>query len=269
MREDDTGIRYYMPVVRRLVILAAVIAAVPVVMWTITGFVRTYMGPVKAPTIQTTMAAPVAAAPDQTATIPAESPPPPASVDPAAPTNAAANAPSGSQNGTGPSMTITSSVGPANKGPVAGPDAAPPAPASAAGTGGKMAMSNPATTTPPPANAATNGIWPAPMAPPMVPMASVAPIADALRASEPIAGPVPLPRKRPHSFAVAQASIPVPRPRPAPTAAAAPAPSTAYTVTPAAAEAPAGSPFDWLRHLFQPSPPAAASGPQEDFSGAH
>jgi hypothetical protein len=58
----------------------------------------------------------------------------------------------------------------------------------------------------------------------------------------------------------------VPRPRPAPTTA---GPNTAYTVTPAAAEAPAGSPFDWLRHLFQPSTPAAASGPQEDLSGAH
>jgi hypothetical protein len=94
----------------------------------------------------------------------------------------------------------------------------------------------------------------------------VAPVADVLPASEPIAGPIPLPRKRPHSFAVAQAGIPTPRPRPAPTAAAT---STAYTVTPVSAEAPASSPFDWLRHLFQPSSSAAASGPQEDLSGAH
>jgi hypothetical protein len=106
----------------------------------------------------------------------------------------------------------------------------------------------------------------------MAPTASaspIAPVADALPPSEPLAGPVPLPRKRPHSFVVAQASIPTPRPRPAPNAS---AQNTAYTVT--AAEAPTSSPFDWLLHLFQPSSsaaasPAAASGPQEDLSGAH
>jgi hypothetical protein len=50
--------------------------------------------------------------------------------------------------------------------------------------------------------------------------------------------------------------------------------NTAYTVTPAAGEVRASSPFDWLLRLFQPSSsaaasPAAASGPQEDLSGAH
>ena len=260
-----------MPVVRRIIILAAVITAMPVVMWTITGFVRTYMGPVKAPTIQTTMAAPVAAAPDQTATIPAESPP------------ATCFGRSGSPNERSRKRAVGKPEWHRPEHDYYVERCVPPTRARSLArtprrrhlrpprcTGGKMAMSNPATTTPPPANAATNGIWPAPIgATDGADGIAVAPIADALRASEPIAGPVPLPRKRPHSFAVAQASIPVPRPRPAPTAAAAPAPSTAYTVTPAAAEAPAGSPFDWLRHLFQPSPPAAASGPQEDFSGAH
>ena len=269
MREDDdTEIRYFMPLVRRLVILAAVIVAVPVVMWTITGFVRTYVGPVRAPIIQTMMAAPAATAPDQTATIPADNPPAP--VDPKAaqlspmpsmpPMNATADAPPGSQIGAGPGATAAASA------PPAGPVTTPPA---AAGPG-KMAMSNP-TTTPPPANPAPNGIWPAPA--PMFPTASatpIAPVADALPQSEPLAGPVPLPRKRPRSFVVAQAGIPVPRAGPAAPAAAA-TPGTAYTVTPVAAEAPAGSssPFAWLVHLFQPSSPAAANGPQEDLSGAH
>ena len=275
MREDHDEIRYYVPVVRRLVILAAVIIAVPVVMWTITGFVRTYMGPVRPPTIQTMLAAPVAPEPDQTATIQAGSAPASASVDPKAtqqppalPMNAAANAPSGSQSSAGTSMAVASSVPVADKGPVA----APPAPVPAAGTTGNVAMSNPATGLPPTNAAAPDGIWPAPpaapMAPPMVPPIAptawatpVAPVADALPQSEPIVGPVPLPRKRPHSFVVAQAGIPMPRPRPAP--------STAYTVTPAADEAPTSSPFGWLLHLFQPSSPAAASGTQEDFSGAH
>jgi len=270
MREDDdTEIRYFMPVVRRLVILAAVITAVPVVMWTITGFVRNYMGPVRAPIIQTMMAAPAATAPDQTATIPADNPPAPvdpkaAQLPPMPQMNAAADSLPGSQIGAGPAATVTANAPPV--GPVVAPPLAPAGP-------GKMAMSNPATT-PPPANTAANGIWPAaPTAPPMAPTASatpVAPVADALPASEPIAGPVPLPRKRPRSFVVAQAGVPVPRPRPAP-AATPSAPATAYTVTPVSAEAPAssGSPFNWLVHLFQPSSPAAASGPQEDLSGAH
>jgi hypothetical protein len=281
MREDDdTEIRYFMPVVRRLVILAAVITAVPVVMWTITGFVRNYMGPVRAPTFQTMMAAPAATAPDQTATIPADNPPAPvdpkaAQLPPMPQMNAAADSLPGSQSGVGPGATVMANAAPA------GPVAAPPLAPAAAGPG-KMAMSNPPTI-PPPANPApsaapfpdrtANGIWPAAPIAPMAPTSSatlIAPGADALPQSEPIVGPVPLPRKRPRSFVVAQAGIPVPRPRPAP-AATPSAPATAYTVTPVSAEAPAssGSPFGWLVHLFQPSSPAAASGPQEDLSGAH
>ena len=38
-------IRLYMPVLQRIIILVAVIIAVPVVLWTITAFVRTYVGP--------------------------------------------------------------------------------------------------------------------------------------------------------------------------------------------------------------------------------
>jgi hypothetical protein len=276
MRDDDDGeIRYFMPVVRRLVILAAVITAVPVVMWTITGFVRAYFGPVRAPTILAMSAAPVAPAPDQTASIPADNPPAPvdsktAQVLPAPAMNAAADVPSGSQNGAGPGTTMTS-------GAPSAPQPTPAPPASAAATTGKMTMSGPAAAAPPAASAA-NSVWPAPppmpaTAPmaPFAPTASaspMAPVADALPASEPLAGPVPLPRKRPHSFVVAQASIPTPRARPAP-AAATPAQATAYAVTPAAAEAPASSPFDWLVKLFQPSSSAAASASQEDLSGPH
>ena len=47
---DDEDIRQYMPVLRRLIILVAVITAIPVVMWTITSVVRTYVGPPKLPT---------------------------------------------------------------------------------------------------------------------------------------------------------------------------------------------------------------------------
>ncbi|MGB6750542.1 MAG: hypothetical protein WBE51_21235, partial [Xanthobacteraceae bacterium] len=53
MREyDDDNIRLYTPVLQRVIILLAVIIAVPVVMWTITTMVRTYVAPPKAPTFQ-------------------------------------------------------------------------------------------------------------------------------------------------------------------------------------------------------------------------
>ncbi len=49
MREDDDEFRHYVPLLRRIIILVAVITAVPVVLWTITAFVRTYVGPPKDP----------------------------------------------------------------------------------------------------------------------------------------------------------------------------------------------------------------------------
>ena len=52
MREYDDDIRLYTPVLQRVIILVAVIIAVPVVLWTITAFVRTYVAPPKAPTFQ-------------------------------------------------------------------------------------------------------------------------------------------------------------------------------------------------------------------------
>src|SRR5579863_9352480 len=53
MREyDDENIRLYTPVLQRVIVLLAVIIAVPVVMWTITTVVRTYFAPPKVPTFQ-------------------------------------------------------------------------------------------------------------------------------------------------------------------------------------------------------------------------
>jgi len=43
---------FYTPVLQRIIILVAVIIAVPVVLWTITSFVRTYVGPPQVPTFQ-------------------------------------------------------------------------------------------------------------------------------------------------------------------------------------------------------------------------
>jgi len=53
MREyDDDNIRLYMPILQRIIILVAIIIAVPVVMWTITFAVRTYVAPPGTPTFQ-------------------------------------------------------------------------------------------------------------------------------------------------------------------------------------------------------------------------
>ena len=261
MREDENHTRHFMPLVRRGIILAAVVAAVPVVMWTITGLVRNYLGQPQASSIQTMSASPVAAAPDQMAAA-TDNPPaaaPEAQVPVAPPVNAASNTPAGS--GAGPAITITSSVAPAANAP-----AAPPAPKPSS----KLAMSNPAAS--PPANLApsaaplplarpSNDIWPAA---PMV-SASTEPAvtasADDLPQAEPIAGPVPLPKKRPRSFITAQSGVPLPRPRPMALAAAAPSGDD----TPSA-------PLDWLYTLFQrpssPAPPPAPE-PQPDRLNVH
>ena len=45
-----TSSGHYVPLLRRIIILVAVITAVPVVLWTITAFVRTYVGPPRIPT---------------------------------------------------------------------------------------------------------------------------------------------------------------------------------------------------------------------------
>src|ERR1700761_5358089 len=71
MREDEDQFRQYMPVLRRLIILVAVITAIPVAMWTITAVVRTYVGPPKLPTFRPMAAAPATVGPNEAAAAPA------------------------------------------------------------------------------------------------------------------------------------------------------------------------------------------------------
>jgi hypothetical protein len=52
MREYDENIRQYTPILQRIIILVAVIIAVPVVLWTITAFVRSYVGPPQIPALR-------------------------------------------------------------------------------------------------------------------------------------------------------------------------------------------------------------------------
>ena len=87
MREydDDSNIQHYAPVLRRIIILVAVITAVPVMLWTITAFMHTYIAQPTIPAprpLVTATAAPVNPAADTaTANPPAPSQPAPAVTD--------------------------------------------------------------------------------------------------------------------------------------------------------------------------------------------
>jgi hypothetical protein len=128
MREyDDYGeyrddhIRLYTPVLQRVIILAAVIIAVPVLMWTVTTFVRSYVARPKVPVLQHV------AAPESPARGPVASPAP--SIPTRSPDQAAAAPPRGD---TGLALSDARTPGPdIKKGPPIAPsgDATATAPA--------------------------------------------------------------------------------------------------------------------------------------------
>jgi hypothetical protein len=266
MREDEDHFRQSMPVLRRLIILVAVITAIPVAMWTITAVVRTYVGAPKLPTFRPMAAAPAAAGPNEAAA---------ASVadgagkagkgnqEPLVEANATASdagggltadnaAPDGNANATpavaapppaAPDTVRTASLPTAN--------ASANAASNPAGDVTQFAAEDqqpPATKWPAPPGAN----WPNPPAA-QQPAAAAAAAPDAQPA---LGNNVPLPRKRPRSFAIAQAhGIPLPRPRP----------DTAGPV--AATEEQQSTPVDWLRNLFgqQGQQPAAAAPAPEEY----
>ena len=62
MHNDDNRLHRFVPLLRRVIILLAVLAATPVVLWMITAFVRAYVGPPKVPAFhQLASTAPMAA----------------------------------------------------------------------------------------------------------------------------------------------------------------------------------------------------------------
>src|SRR4029077_5521685 len=95
MREydDDSNIQHYAPVLRRIIILVAVITAVPVMLWTITAFMHTYIAQPTVPAprpLATATAEPTRPAADTATTNPptlaaAPSQPAPAATDARAP----------------------------------------------------------------------------------------------------------------------------------------------------------------------------------------
>jgi hypothetical protein len=238
MSEDEEDIRQYMPVFRRIIILVAVLTAVPLVMWTITAFVRTYVGPPRLPTFQPAMAA---TAPAGATPVKVERLTKPATTG--APTTIDAQA------------TGTDAGGAAANAPApATPGGAPAAPMAIASANYVMPDSR-ETPVGPPDTAPTMSAQQPPAAADWPPAPSAQPTLASVPADEPaIAGRVPLPRKRPRMVTVAQATIPLPRARPE---AAGP---TAPPTGPA-------TPFDWIHNIFQhnnnATPPADAGAPAD------
>ena len=210
MREyDDNNIQHYAPVLRRIIILVAVITAVPVMLWTITAFMRTY---VAQPTIPAPR--PLAAASDSTDPSAAPVTAGQAIVEARATTTDARSADTDNRSdrlpdsaNAAPSADVKVATIPITQ---PGPAAPAPQPASAA-----VAMQPAAL--PPPAPA--DSVFPNPAAAlaGQLPQQSAAPDAtdDALPPADPITGPVPLPRHRPNVFAFAETgAVPLPRARP-------------------------------------------------------
>jgi hypothetical protein len=268
MREYEDNIRLYTPVLQRVIILLAVIIAVPVVMWTITTVIHTYVAPPKVPTFQRmTVVEPQPGAPTGTQDAaqgsasptpqPAPAPPPPA--PPVAQVADAGTAPA--SDARTPLLEIKRPLT-AAPAPAAPPDAGAPAgaPQAAAPTAPVQPISVAAQPTAPvPAAAPMTAVNAAPAAPadrgfawPNSPTAAPANTAtdsgaspppalttqDAQPSSDadagdlpdvaPLKGPIPLPRQRPGLFAMAQV---IGGPVPLPRARPIDAPSAAPTVT--------------------------------------
>jgi hypothetical protein len=246
MREDDDEFRHYVPLLRRIIILVAVITAVPVVLWTITAFVRTYVGPPKIPTFhQLASTASIntpagTATPDGTAQLQAAMEPKLASQSAAAANDArdlsAASkgsllndrAPEGDANAPAQGAPRTTDT----------PAALPMAPRSA------MAPRGGADVFPPSPLAAPDNATPGSVGAVAAaqPEAAMEPAADGLAASAPLSGPIPLPRHRPRDAGtmrtadIAPSNVPMPRPRP--------------DAAGAAAETTSASPIGFIQNLF-------------------
>jgi len=231
---SEDQFRHYFPLMRRIIILVAVLTAIPVILWTITVFVRGYFGP------------PKIAGPRPLATASIEAP---AGQDANAPAVVEARA----------TVTDARAMPPAVKWPSpgdrqGGSDAGPPSSAPSAAV---MAPAGPASADQRAQAAVAQTTAAAPAMPTGAGMqtgaadtsGALAPqdsadadqqqTADtALPAAQPIAGPVPLPRHRPRSFAMLTSAVPMPRPRPEAAA--------------AAGSEGGANPLGWLQKIFTP-----------------
>jgi hypothetical protein len=250
MRENDEEVGRYVPLLRRIIILVAVITAVPVILWTITAFVRAYVAPAKLPTfhqlaaaVSTKTEAPptpeapkISAPPATPAAKVGENEVLAAKGDRAAESDASAPAPTAMKVASAPA------VGPINpKGAEVFPPPQPIPPAAndtAAPNTAMLTVTPPMPPPSPPPAAAMPPLAAAPTA------AATDPTADTFPAAQPLSGRIPLPRHRPRDLGaeriadMSPATIPVPRPRPDAAGAAAPA------------EEGGGNPLGFIQNLF-------------------
>jgi hypothetical protein len=224
MREYDDNVQHYAPLLRRIIILVAVITAVPVVMWTITAFMRTYIAQPTIPEPRPLAAATTAPAsrPVETATI---TPPAAAPAQPAPAIVEARATATDARNSDTDAKADRMRDGTTN----AAPTYVKPAATAMVQSSSTVA---PAVAAPPPAVVsvlAAPDAFPNP-APMLAAQGAPVPAAadDALPPADPITGPIPLPRHRPSVFALADTSVPLPRARPG----GAPEPSSTMTDAP-------------------------------------
>jgi hypothetical protein len=221
MREDDR-FGHVGPLLRRTIVLVAVITAVPVILWTITGFVRNYVGPPRVPTFRQLAAS---------ATI-----------------NAASSAGAGPQavaqlpqdtGGSGPVVEARATVSDARD--------------SVGLKGDQTAEANPQGAAL--ANDASGGFPPSPLGAPAAggatgALAAVQPTpggdegSDSLSPATPLPGPIPLPRRRPRDIETRTAdntseNVPIPRRRPESAGSGAPADASSGS-----------SPIGFIQNMF-------------------
>ncbi len=242
MRQDNDHFRHYVPLLRRIVIVVAVLAAIPVILWTITVFMRSYVGPPKLPTFRQLAASATVPLPRNasgsldSATQPL---PPPEQSRLSDASSAAAPA--------GPTPTDAADAAAAPKGPLLG-DRAPIGAANTPTGALRTAETSPIIPADPKATEMPAAAAPPQGAAPSIatlagqqPAVSIDTPADAVPAAEPLSGPIPLPPRRPHLVAMAQmtpATVPMPRPRP-------------DAGGPAASDSTTAGPFDWLQNMFR------------------
>jgi hypothetical protein len=207
MRYDDDNSQTFGPVLRRIAILAVIITAVPVMLWSITAFMRTY---VAQPVIPSPRPLALVANPNTASAPSADNSAPAQASAPVVEARATATDADGKSDQLSDSAThaqapagTTASIGSV---PAAPMSPASPAPQSTDQTAAKS-----------PGNSA-NSPWPDPSQaigePQLQTATSAGDSSDALPASVPLTGPIPLPPHRPKVFAMADGAIPLPRVRP-------------------------------------------------------
>jgi hypothetical protein len=212
MRYDDDHSQSFGPVLRRIAILAVIITAVPVMLWSITAFMRTY---VAQPVIPSARPLALAADPNAASAPSADNNAPAQAGAPVVEARATATDARG-LDADGKSDQLSDSAAPAQApiGTTASIGPVPAAPMSAA----SPAPQTDRTAANSPGNS-SNSPWPDPSQATgggqLQTAASAGDVTDTLPASAPLTGPIPLPPHRPKVLAMADGPVPLPRRRPA------------------------------------------------------